>query len=85
MRKIYTLPRARGRFTASRVLLAVGALAVILGLAVRHGVEWPRSAVANAPVPLTAQAATPARESTVYFPSQYELHAGPPETQPDTF
>jgi len=84
MRKIYTFPRARGRFTASSVLVVVGALALVIGIAVRHGMEWPRSAQASAPLPAQASAAA-LPDSTVYFPSQYTLHAGPPEPQPDTF
>ena len=84
MRKIYTLRRARGGFTASRVLIGIGAVAVALSIAVRHGLEWPREAVASAPVQASATA-TVGSGPTVYFPSQYELHAGPPEPLPATF
>jgi hypothetical protein len=92
MRKIYTFRRTHGRFTATRVLLVVAALALVTALASHHGVGpgWPRQAAASAPMPFAASAqlgASPRMlpDSTVYFPSQYELHAGPPEPLPATF
>jgi hypothetical protein len=88
MRKIYTFRRARDRFTAARGLLTVAALALVTGLVTHHVIEWPRQAVASAPMPASAplQVSGTARpDATVYFPSQYELHAGPPEPLPATF
>jgi hypothetical protein len=94
MRKIYTFRRARDGFTATRVLLAMAVIALVTGLLSHHGIEWPRQAVASAALPMGAptqasgsapMGATRLPDSTVYFPSQYELHAGPPEPLPATF
>ena len=73
MRKIYKISRRRESGRAAAIAIAIGALAVV-GLAAHRA--GPTAAAAPQ-APAAASASAPS--STVYFPSQYELHAGPPE------
>jgi hypothetical protein len=79
MRNIYKMPRASagGRFATIAITLVVLGL---LGL-VSHSHLTSEPAIAAAPAAVSADASTP----TVYFPSQYQLHAGEPEPLPPTF
>lgn len=72
MRKIYRIPHTRqgGRVATIAVTLALVAILVLA----THSHNAVTPALAVTPAPAASDAAP-----TVYFPSQYELHAGPPE------
>jgi hypothetical protein len=77
MRKIYKVPSSRD----GRKAVAV---AIVLSVLLLVGIAWhPRTTrqIAVAAQPPAAIVLEP----TVYFPSQYELHAGPPEPLPEQF
>ncbi|HEY1325449.1 MAG TPA: hypothetical protein VGI14_00825 [Casimicrobiaceae bacterium] len=77
MRKIYRVPSSRD----GRKAVAV---AIVLSVLVLLGIAWhPRTTQQMAVAAQPPAAIVPA--PTAYFPSQYELHAGPPEPLPDQF
>jgi hypothetical protein len=78
MRKIYKLRRRDGGRAAALVIM-IGALAVVVLASHR---ATPTAAARPAQAPSASAVAPPA---TVYFPSQYELHAGPPEEPVQAF
>lgn len=81
MRKIYKLPRAHPAGRLATIALALVVLALV-GLASQlHPGSGPALAAAPAPAPAATDAAAP----TVYFPSQYTLHAGEPEAHIEAF
>jgi hypothetical protein len=83
MRKIYKIPQ-REHGKAAAVACTVAGL-VLMGL-VSHSRAPAPTAHALAAAPATsAPAATAMPDAAVYFPSQYELHAGPPEPLPAQF
>jgi hypothetical protein len=78
MRKIYKISRHRESGRAAAIVIVIGTLAV-MGLAF-HRAGTTEAVASHAPV-----ASAPAPSPTVYFPSQYELHAGPPEEPVQAF
>lgn len=80
MRKIYKLPRAHPAGRLATVALALVILALVGLASYSHTGSEPALAAAPAPAPATDAAAP-----TVYFPSQYTLHAGEPEAHIEAF
>jgi hypothetical protein len=80
MRKIYKISRHRESGRAAAVAITIGALAVA-------GVALHRAGTSDATAapPVAASATMPAPAPTAYFPSQFELHAGPPEEPVQAF
>src|SRR5262249_5863904 len=72
MRKIYKISRHREGGRAAAVAIMIGALAIV-------GIAFHRAGTTDAVAAKPAAASASAPAPTVYFPSQYELHAGPPE------
>ena len=81
MRKIYKI-RPSGQRSAVMMLAVVVAVLAVTGFATRtHPVSNAASHADAHVVPASALAA----EQPYYFPSQYELHAGPPEPHIEAF
>jgi hypothetical protein len=83
MRNIYKLPSRRTRMNLMRAAAVVAALGVA-GL-ITHG---PTSGSPDRQGSISTAAAadrSATAAATTYFPSQYELHAGPPETHVEAF
>ena len=81
MRKIYRIASRRGS-VATKVAVVV-AVAAVTGLATR--VHPLGDAVGRTEARPLSETSTPAQQPYYYFPSQFELHAGPPEPHIEAF
>jgi hypothetical protein len=81
MRKIYRIRSSQGRSIAVKIALVVAVVAVTGLATLTHPVSDAVSRTEARPLPASAGAAPP----YYYFPSQYELHAGPPEPHVEAF
>ena len=84
MRNIYKLPSPRARINFVRALAVVGALALagLISHGPANGALDRHGAIATA---AAADRGGATRLATPYFPSQYQLNAGPPEPHIEAF